>query len=196
MNFIDCEFCEDWKQEKKIKESCPCCAGRGKIQNPEEHLCNNCGSRMHPPKSDPNWQFPNGLSRAKVVGDYSSTHLTDDVIYRFSICEFCLRLMFNNFVIPPALSDNRADAIEFDYKLDKTNYEYEQWRQSGGFSQAYKNRKCNAVKDCINSAIYTILHGSDTFDEKCACEEHVSEYRNYKWYKIVPFIPDTLKAFV
>ena len=42
-----------------------------------------------------------GLIEASVHGNYSSPKLWDDVVYTFSICEECLRELFDNFEIHP-----------------------------------------------------------------------------------------------
>lgn len=196
MNFVDCKNCKDWSQERKFKNTCGICKGLGFIQDPKEILCNYCGGSMHPDPSDVNWQTPDGLLNAKVTGNYSTNHLTDEVLYIFSLCERCLRQLFNLCVIPPKIYDSRSPSVELNYDADKKHYEYDQWVKNGGFSKAYRDGKCNSVKDCKEKAKYTILYGNETFTENCCCETHLSDYNVTTWYVIVDFIPNNLRAFL
>jgi hypothetical protein len=57
------------------------------------------------------------------------------------------------------------------------------------------NRKCNAVKNCQNEAVYTCLHDDNEFSEGAFCEEHKG-LQNAVNYHLVKFIPPGLKAFL
>ena len=65
-------------------------------------VCNKCGKSCVPKEiSQDNCVEGYGLIEASVRGGYYSPSLYDDVMYKFSICEECLRELFDNFVIPP-----------------------------------------------------------------------------------------------
>jgi len=63
-------------------------------------LCNKCGRSCLAGKDDGVYDGY-GLIEASVRGGYWSSHLWDDVSYTFSICEECLRELFDNFIIHP-----------------------------------------------------------------------------------------------
>ena len=61
----------------------------------QEIFCNKCGMSCRGHIGN----F-NGLIEAKVVGAYDSTHIDDGDIYIFSLCERCLKELFDNFHFP------------------------------------------------------------------------------------------------
>lgn len=195
MKFLICERCLNWTDEERFTKQCHECKDKRIIKHPESQLCNKCGQNLCPPEPNVNWKYPDGLVDALVIGSYDSTHLLDLNAYCFSLCELCLRNMFNECVIPPIVySDNDKNKIS--YSEDKIMYEHSQWRKNGGYLEAYNNRKCNTIKDCPNEAKYSVLHNKNKFSESCVCEEHSSTYSNATWYKLVPFISKNLKAFL
>lgn len=68
------------------------------------HICNNCGEECARLES---YLGSTGL-HAWLSGHDGSTHLIDNVSYRFDICEKCLLKLFNSFKIPPNIEDNRT----------------------------------------------------------------------------------------
>jgi hypothetical protein len=57
-------------------------------------LCNKCGSTCFPNDA----QEPYGLIEAEVIGGYFSTSLQDCMRYKFSLCEKCLKELFDSFI--------------------------------------------------------------------------------------------------
>jgi hypothetical protein len=147
-----------------------------------------CGGTMCPIGSM-NGQIPHGLYNAKVSGGYDSYHLLDMNTYVFSFCEECLRKLFMQCKIPPLVNNNPEE-----FAHDQTQYEYREWQRTGGYHQAYLDRKCNFVKDCPNRAEYTQLI-SDSFTENCCCEEH-KQLWGYGNSRLTKFIPNVLKPFL
>ncbi len=142
-------------------------------------------------------EYPHGLVDASVQGGYESYHLFDMSTYTFSLCEKCLRVLFNQFKIPPSIHD-KMDETETEqeaWEADQRAYEYRVWKDAGHHHEAYLNRKCNAVKDCPNRAEYTIRVSGD-FTEDCACEEHKDARNNCMNCTKVKFIPNVLKPFL
>lgn len=139
---------------------------------------------------------PHGLHDAEVSGGYESYHLFDCTTYKFSICEKCLRELFNQFKIKPTIIDKLGDidSKEDPWELDQKAYEYRVWEDEGGHHQAYMEKRCNSVKDCPNRAVYTILHNGD-FSEDSACEEHKTR-RLASNYRLTKFISPVLRAFL
>ena len=78
------------KKEKTTKE----------VEEIVEILCNKCGKTCIAGRDD-GIDDGYGLIEITVRGGYWSPSLYDDVSYTFSICEECLRELFDNFVIPP-----------------------------------------------------------------------------------------------
>lgn len=143
-------------------------------------------------------QIPHGLYNASVRGRYSSYYLINLNRYRFSFCEACLRKMFMLCKIKPKIEDANivnGDAVEIPYEEDQRRVEYRIWEDDGGAHRAYLNKKCNAIKDCPNNALYTVLL-SEEFTEHCCCEEHRDDWKNTINAELVKFIPNVLKPFL
>ena len=70
------------------------------IEEIEDILCNKCGKSCIPGKYDEVYDGY-GLIEKTVIGGYWSPELYDDVSYTFSLCEGCLRELFDSCKIPP-----------------------------------------------------------------------------------------------
>lgn len=204
MNLVSCSDCENWTNEHRLKNLCKQCNNSKFFIDPKERLCNKCGECLCPLDTI-NHNVPHGLVDAKVTGGYNSYHLFDCTSYIFSICEKCLRGLFIEFKIKPTINDVdfwEESEERSGWDIDQTAYEFRIWKDTGGYRQAYLNRRCNEKKDCPNEAVYTVLYHDKEYSDKCCCQEHASEYDwtntgpNPNAYKLVPFISDTLKAFV
>lgn len=68
-----------------------------------EVLCNQCGESCHPQEAGKNkfgQPYFCGLIDTKVIGwDYSPA-LNDATEYNFSLCEVCLKKLFDGFKLP------------------------------------------------------------------------------------------------
>lgn len=190
--YIDCTYCANWSIEQKRGQTCRVCNNSGKATDPKLHICNKCGECTRH-LGTYNETYPSGLENAEVQGGYESYHLFDCTTYTFSLCEKCLRELFNSCKVPPIVQDNTADG-EWNYQDDRKAYDYRVWKDGGGHHQAYLDKKCNAEKDCPNKAIYTRLHNKD-FTEDCTCEEHKGLW-NYSNSSLTKFIPNVLKPFL
>lgn len=204
--FIDCPRCP----KDALREQCGLCKGTGQAVSPEDQLCNMCGGKMcheYQNKSG-KWaaDVPHGLYEETIIGGYESYHLFDMTAYTFSLCEECLRKMFVQFKIKPAVHDVKFPMVldansdyekgeERSWEDDFNSYEYRVWNDYGGHHQAYLDKKCNRVKDCPNAAIYTRLY-RDEFTEDSSCEEHKDRYFQKNVHKLVKFIPNVLKPFL
>lgn len=141
-----------------------------------------------------NEQIPHGLFEAEVSGGYDSHELLDGHLYKFSICEACLRRMFMVAKIKPQVS-SYISTYNTSFEDDQKYYEYRQWVKNGGHHQAYMDKKCNMVKDCPNKAKYT-QYISDEFTEDASCEEHKDLNAGCVNCKMLPFVPNVLKPFL
>jgi len=144
-----------------------------------------------------NEQIPHGLYEAKITGGYFSTHLLDMNTYIFSLCEECLRNIFNQCKIKPEVFDTNFNGNyieQIPYEKDQEVFEYHVWMDSGGFHAAYMNGLCNTKKDCADKAIYTYLIDGE-FSERCSCENH-KDWSNYSNIELVPFISHKLRVFL
>jgi hypothetical protein len=198
--YVKCQGCawqlENFPDRDWAEHPCPRCKNTRQVINPEEILCNLCGECMCP-LGTMNEQYPHGLHEAKVTGGYDSYHLFDMTTYIFSFCEKCLRKLFNECKVKPAIYDTSFEGEltqEEQWDKDQEAYEYRVWKDEGGHHQAYLNRKCNFVKDCPNEAIYTQLI-SDDFTESCSCEEHKKLWA-YANSKLTKFVSNILKPFL
>ena len=84
--------------------SCRSCKGTGIRRTRESWVCNACGGCLCPDGSA-NHDIPHGLVDAKVSGGYDSPALSDCTNYKFSVCETCLRKIFDGFAIKPEISE-------------------------------------------------------------------------------------------
>lgn len=193
-NLITCNNCTDWDDKRRYFKSCHYCHNSKLVIAPTEILCNMCGETLCPIGTH-NEQIPHGLYNASVTGGYESYHLMDMREYTFSFCEKCLRQMFIQCKIKPEISDIDYDNVARDkWAEDQSAYEYRVWTDDGGHHQAYLDKKCNAIKDCPNKAIYSKFH-NDEFRENCMCEEHKNYYGSVG-DKTFPFISNILKPFL
>jgi hypothetical protein len=199
--YVKCQACawqidngsdRDWKSRP-----CEQCQNTREVINPKEILCNLCGECMCPLGTH-NEQYPHGLHKAAVTGGYDSYHLFDMTKYTFSFCEKCLRGLFNQCKIKPDVVEIGNYGLQLDISAtwdnDQKNYAYRVWKDTGGYHQAYLERKCNFIKDCPNNAVYTQLIDGE-FTEGCSCEEHKDLFA-YSNGKLTKFIPQILKAFL
>lgn len=196
--YIPCDRCLNWKIERRLDQPCPKCKNTQQIVNPQEKLCNLCGGSLCEDGHD-----HYGLYNAKVEGGYNSNYLWDLRRYTFSLCEKCLRDIFNQCKIKPDIDemDMFGTATSYDkYAEDLTAHEYRMWKNNGGHHQAYVDGKCNAVKDCPGQAAYTFQYYDGSFTEECGCEDHKDRnpYRNIsgKNNNVVKFISNQLKVFL
>lgn len=154
----------------------------------DDTSCNMCG------------EIPqNGiLHEQEMMGQYVSYHLLDLNVYKFALCEKCLRQLFMQFKMPPDVHDKmNYDVVPYSFKDDQEQWEFREWQTHGGFHQAYVNGLCNAKKDCSNEAVYTVLHEQESnFSEDCCCEEHKTYRWNFQNTTWRPFIPNNLKVFL
>lgn len=112
---VDCDFA--------TAIACRSCKGTGILRTRESWVCNACGGCLCPNDSA-NHDVPFGLVEAKVSGGYSSPALSDCTNYAFSICEVCLRKIFEGFLIKPKISEYMigvlgGDNVDTDEKYEK-----------------------------------------------------------------------------
>lgn len=196
MDYINCSHCSHIKNRHMTGYLCPKCNNSLLVPDPSNLLCNLCGSSM---RSEHKYSAalsdePIGLHNSQVSGEYFSEHLLDLHTYIFSLCEKCIRDLFSKCVIPPTVI-NYSDGIMCDYFTDQKIYEQELWKKSEAYNQAYLDKKCNAVQNCPNEAVYTILiSDEEQWSNNCSCEKHKHPPdRNTKY---VRYIPPNLKILL
>ncbi len=157
--------------------------------------CNKCGiEEKRSSSNNESYADLNLCHHFECEGEYISYFLSDLNKYYFVICEKCLRQMFEEFKIPPEISDY-SDGSMIPYKDDSRWFHYQEWQRTGGHKEAYKNKKCNAKKDCPNDAMYTILNSDLEFDFNSICEECKNK-ELYQNSQMVKFIPHYLQSFI
>lgn len=148
-----------------------------------EKLCNYCGESLALNefnhlglwKSDK----PHGLIDAKVQGGYESFHIFDLTEYKFSICEKCLRRMFEEFVIKPETKCYLAADISdppYTYEKDSEYYKQRVWESDGSKKAKLATGICNATEECTNKAewYHFTYYSAEPyhFHEEIVCEKH------------------------
>jgi len=174
-----CPDCAAQRQEGDLRAALGCrgCSGTGIRRKRESWKCNQCGGSLCPDVEGWNGQSPDGLVEAKVRGHYDSTHLSDTTIYQFSICEACLRRLFNGFVIPPKMGEYYLDGSgesfldEDTYEKERSAHETRLWRKDGGHIAKMRQGLCNGTMACPNKAIWRRLNMSHLTWDAC-CDEH------------------------
>jgi len=178
-----CTACAAARAAGNLDEArnCSSCHGTAMVRNPESYVCNRCGEGMY---IQPNWG-PHGLIEARVSGGYASPHLLDLVRYKFSLCEKCLREMFDQFKVPPEIQDKHGGATT--YAEESTRYKRWQWRKTNGHIEKLKAGLCNATIECEKTADWRVFASGTLTDDAC-CEEHRSffQYANTLYVPAAP----------
>jgi hypothetical protein len=103
--------------------------------NKTEYICNWCGEScsLGLPSEGP--MIDGGLLDAEITGGYNSTPgngdgaLDDMTLYQFSLCEFCLDYLFEQFKIPPKVHCLIDDGKEETYRPAYQRVQEEEWRK-------------------------------------------------------------------
>lgn len=111
---------------------CRECKGTGFVRSRETYVCNKCGDCLCPPIGTMNQDAPHGLVEATVSGGYDSRHLFDTTNYSFSLCELCLRNLFNECAVPPKISHYMGPGWKT-YQEDRVMWEDRLWEESEAF---------------------------------------------------------------
>ena len=119
LRYEPCHVCaEQRKRNDFIAACCSWCNGTG--LRLKSYVCNGCGAAI---ESDL------GLPNLKVNGYYESTHLNDCARYTFSLCESCLRNLFDRMTVPPDVKDVQDGVVS--YKEDREIYAQTAWNRDG-----------------------------------------------------------------
>lgn len=165
--YTACPDCSNARARNNYTKArnCQTCHGYGMVID-REVACNQCGGKMAA-EGDPNVY---GLVRASVQGGYGSTHLFDMTTYCFSLCEACLRTMFQGFTVPPGVSS--FDDTPEDYStFEKDDLAHRTWVKSGGRVAKLATGVCNATEACKNEAAFRYFVSGNMTDESF-CVEH------------------------
>ena len=120
LKFKPCNHCADARANPAIwsaARGCHWCFGTA--LRLESYVCNGCGETI---QTDMN---VTGLPELKLYGGPDSTHLLDMTRYAFSLCEHCLRQLFDRMTVPPDVSDEMArpiDAEKYTYQQERDLY--------------------------------------------------------------------------
>jgi hypothetical protein len=114
--------------------------------------CNSCGESCSLGTLHDDVQSNGGLIDAEVQGGYNSTPgngagaLDDMTSYKFSLCEFCLDHLFQQFKIPPTVYDFIDDEIAEPWRSAHQRVTEDEWRkQKKEFYEEYFRR--NQLRD-------------------------------------------------
>lgn len=162
-----CEGCEGFRESGQLDKAVGCayCKGTGIVVAPESYVCNMCGGGMVGDCGN-----ILGLAGARVSGGPDSDGLSDMMSYRFSICEKCLRSMFEKFKVPVQPKGYGG----FDDEEWETHLEYlrrRDWQWAGGREKKYPTGLCTFDKKCRNKGKWLYLC-SDRPNADHFCEKH------------------------
>lgn len=192
-NFTKCLYCKGKgnSSNETYISICNSCKGAGYLKNPALYTCNMCGDSL----LYGSYNEPYGLVDQVVGGGYGSKHLFDMTSYTFSLCEKCIRDMFNKFVNPPKTIDGHE---EISFSSDQALYDYRNFCKSKEFDEKYLAGKCNYIIGCNNKAKYTIMENNGCLTRKSACATHskakIDRYDGKKmWESITKFVPEHVR---
>jgi len=191
MKYTNCLACKELRESNDdsdlvLATKCRDCDGKGVVRTPESYLCNNCGESLIPLDMEKDCKpSPYGLVEKTVSGGYFSDYLWDCTTYTFSLCEKCLRDLFDQFKIPPQIGGYMGGGAET-YEEDSFYHQERLWRKAGGKLEKLKQGLCNDKSFCQNEAKYRIFSSSDLTDHSC-CEEHRVNNENCMNYEFVNF---------
>lgn len=170
---LPCKHCDEDRRDGKFTKATQCtpCGGTGIVLAGERLRCNGCGGTLSNDFCKEHEVV--GLPLVKVDGQYQSTHLNELHTYSFSICEICLRKMFESFVIPPKVLTFAKGEITYEEDLDK--HRQNLWLNEKGDLQKLSTGLCNRTKDCPNRAEFRELR-IDGVGEKNYCNFHAEEW--------------------
>lgn len=145
----------------------------------EEIFCNNCGDsclkqyQLNCPDAVQNY----GLLNVSVIGGYVSDYLNDGNQYIFSLCEKCLRGMFENFKVKPKINTCGYNN-NITYQEDLNSRKITDWYNNYDAQTAkLKLGICNFTEECQNTGWWRLFNGDLTFNLNC--DEHKNERLNH-----------------
>jgi len=114
-----------------------------------------------------------GLPLVNISGRYESTHLIDLRTYSFSLCEICLRKMFESFKLPPRITAYAKGEIT--YEQDQEDHLHHLWLQDGGDQKKLSTGLCNRTQECSKRAEFRDLR-KDGVGRRNYCNFHAEEW--------------------
>jgi hypothetical protein len=159
-------------------QRCHGCKGTGITRVRQSYVCNQCGGSLCLDESRSHFHHavPHGLVEQTVSGGYESDHLSDCTTYTFSMCERCLRTLFDAFKVPPTIGSYMVSG-NTTYAEDADWYRFKIWRDAGGQLDKLRTGKCNAKQHCDKAQVWRhMLSGHLTVE--ATCDEHKIEYAN------------------
>lgn len=173
------EACTDCAEDRAAGDfegasMCRKCEGKGFHRGFGTYFCNQCKACLRAfPDMESSEQ--EGLVEAHVVGGYMSKHLFDMSCYTFSLCEKCLRTLFNGFATPPTVTSNLpSNRAVFDYADDLAAYYRKQWQATPEVEERFKARICNYDADCTEPGEAIIFYSGEMSD-KVRCHKHIED---------------------
>lgn len=188
-----CKRCSEARAEQDYERAlrCSLCDGKGFVPRPDAHPCNRCGGSLYTPEGTVSEQVAYGIEHLEITGAYHSEGLNDLHRYTFSLCERCLRAMFQEWKIRPKVELVTLHDIvekEIEFEEDQRLWEEGEWRHTGGHALARMQGLCNATKACGKPAAYSVKQSGYLGDE-CRCEEHKDHDQNCLNAELLPFVP-------
>lgn len=177
-NYEICKNCKSLRESGDFTGALDCyaCKGKGIRRKDESYICNSCSEVITP--------CSYGLIDAKVSGGYDSHHLWDLTTYQFSMCEKCLRDLFNNFKVPPATYGNDIEgniSSNEAYEQDRKAHERRLWRDSGAQDARFGTGICNYEEECKEPAAWRECI-SETLQDRSYCDKHKIEHCGNMFY--------------
>lgn len=182
---VACEQCAEARVEQDFisAKGCQTCGGKGYHRAHDSFHCNNCKASLQA-FPDSGFAEQEGLVEASVSGGYMSRSLFDGSTYIFSLCEACLREMFDRFQTPPTIKGWLPGGAGQTYAEDQAAHRRRVWRRTSGPSERFAKRVCNFEEGCSLPAEFVRFQSGRMVPE-CVCKNHVS-HANFPQATFVP----------
>lgn len=115
-----------------------------------------------------------GTGPISVSGGYLSPHLTDCTSYSFAFCELCLRKIWEQCEVKPALVDY-TDGTPKSYEEDVSGWKIRLWMQDGGPEKKMPTGLCTHDEHCSEKSTHWEVCSGQLVESRRFCQKHAQE---------------------
>lgn len=182
-----CHSCEDYRSsgEFSLALNCSRCKGTGIVRDVTSYICNGCGKNPCLKAHTDSEGEPYGIIDYKYSDAYASDALTDGTTYTFSLCEDCLRILFDGFVVPPNVGNYLPGGFD-SYAEEKAYSIQRKWERGNGPQEKFLAGLCNQFEGCKNLAAFRKFSGYKALTDDVCCFDHIGQglYSGEMWAPI------------
>lgn len=167
-----CLDCAPYRETEPARAmECRRCRGTGRRRKASSYVCNKCGEGLCPAFESHGFTDAYGLVEAEVDGGYFSDDLSDMTVYVFSLCERCLRGIFDACKVPPLVVD-LGDGSREDYAEHAAALVRRAWQREHAAAR-FGTGRCNYEEACEGKAEHVCFLSQD-MTTSAYCAEHAA----------------------